>query len=187
MKIDKTKGLLDEARQVASPNCDERPDQEDFDLIVVHGISLPPGEYGGSWIDDLFTNSLDPQAHPYFSEIHQLEVSSHILIRRNGEIIQYVPFHKRAWHAGKSIYENRERCNDFSIGIELEGSDEQAYENEQYQQLAKVIQTLCDTYPKLTTKRITGHSDIAPGRKTDPGPAFDWDKLKQLLKTSNQD
>lgn len=186
MKIDKTKGLLDGARQVVSPNCDERPNETDFDLIVVHGISLPPGEYGGSWIDALFTNSLDPNAHPYFMEIHQLEVSTHILIRRNGEIVQYVPFHKRAWHAGKSSYDNRERCNDFSIGIELEGSDEQAYENEQYQQLAKVISTLCDTYPKLNKQRIAGHSDIAPGRKTDPGPAFDWGRLYQLLKISPQ-
>jgi len=186
MKIDKTKGLLDEARQVESPNCDERLNESDFDLIVVHGISLPPGEYGGSWIDALFTNSLDPHAHPYFLEIHQLEVSSHILIRRNGEIVQYVPFHKRAWHAGKSIYDHRERCNDFSIGIELEGSDEQEYEDKQYQQLAKVIRTLCDSYPKLNTQRIAGHSDIAPGRKTDPGPAFDWDRLYQLLKTNSE-
>jgi len=186
MKIDQTTGLLDEARQVASPNFDERPDESDFDLIVVHNISLPPGQYGGHWIDALFTNTLDAGAHPYFAEIHQLEVSSHLLIRRNGEIVQYVPFHKRAWHAGKSSYENRERCNDFSIGIELEGSDEEAYEPEQYQQLARVIQTLCDTYPKLNTQRITGHSDIAPGRKTDPGPAFNWDRLFKLLATSSK-
>ena len=186
MKIDKTNGLLDEARQVESPNCDDRPDESDFDLIVVHGISLPPGQYGGSWIDALFTNSLAPDAHPYFKEIHQLEVSSHLLIKRTGEIVQYVPFHKRAWHGGKSIFDNRERCNDFSIGIELEGSDEQEYEDEQYQQLARVIRTLCETYPKLNTQRIAGHSEIAPGRKTDPGPAFDWDKLHQLLKTNSQ-
>jgi AmpD protein len=183
MKIDKTTGLLDEARQVDSPNYDDRPDEADIELIVVHGISLPPGQYGGPWIDALFTNSLDAGAHPYFTEIHQLEVSSHLLIRRNGEIVQYVPFHKRAWHAGKSRYGNRERCNDFSIGIELEGSDEEEYEPVQYQQLALIIQALCDTYPKLNTQRIAGHSDIAPGRKTDPGPAFDWDMLYHLLAT----
>lgn len=181
MKIDKTTGLLDEARQVVSPNCDDRPDETDIDLIVVHNISLPPGQYGGPWVDALFTNSLDADAHPYFAEIHQLEVSSHLLIRRNGDIVQYVPFHKRAWHAGKSNYENRERCNDFSIGIELEGSDEEDYETVQYHQLARVIQALCATYPKLNTQRIAGHCDIAPGRKTDPGPAFHWDKLYQLL------
>ena len=185
MQIDKTTGLLNEARQVTSPNYDDRPDETDFDLIVVHGISLPPGQYGGHWIDALFTNTLDASAHSYFAEIHQLEVSSHLLIRRNGDIVQYVPFHKRAWHAGKSSYENRERCNDFSIGIELEGSDDEEYEAEQYQQLARVIQTLCDTYPKLNTKRIAGHSDIAPGRKTDPGPAFDWDRLFKLLATGS--
>lgn len=186
MNIDITSGLLDEARQVACPNYDDRPDETDIDLIVVHGISLPPGNYGGPWIDALFTNSLNPDEHPYFQEIHQLEVSSHLLIRRDGEIVQYVPFHKRAWHAGQSQYENRQRCNDFSIGIELEGSDEQDYENEQYLQLARVIEALCSTYPKLSTQRIAGHSDIAPGRKTDPGSAFDWQRLYQLLGNANQ-
>ena len=186
VKIDKTTGLLDEARQINSPNYDDRPDETDIDLIVVHGISLQPGQYGGSWIDALFTNSLDANAHPYFAEIHQLEVSSHLVIRRSGEIVQYVPFHKRAWHAGKSRYEQRERCNDFSIGIELEGSDEEAYEPEQYQQLARIIQTLCETYPKLNAQRIAGHSDIAPGRKTDPGPAFNWGTLYRLLATNSR-
>ncbi|MGD8570739.1 MAG: 1,6-anhydro-N-acetylmuramyl-L-alanine amidase AmpD [Gammaproteobacteria bacterium] len=183
MKIDKTAGLLDAARQLASPNCDDRPDVADISLIVVHGISLPPGEYGGPWIDALFTNQLDPNAHPYFQEIHQLEVSSHLLIRRDGEIVQYVPFHKRAWHAGRSSFENRERCNDFSIGIELEGTDDQPYEQSQYEQLASVIDSLCDTYQELNTGRIAGHCDIAPGRKTDPGPSFDWNKLRELLKS----
>lgn len=183
MKIDKTTGLLDDARQLPSPNCDNRPDSTDISLIVVHGISLPPGEYGGPWIDALFTNQLDPNAHPYFQEIHQLEVSSHLLIRRDGEIVQYVPFHKRAWHAGRSSYENRERCNDFSVGIELEGTDEQSYEPSQYQQLANVIDSLCSTYEGLNTGRIAGHCDIAPGRKTDPGPSFDWNKLRELLKS----
>ena len=181
MKIDTSTGLLDDARQVQCPNFDDRASEDDISLIVVHGISLPPGEYGGPWIDALFTNCLDPEAHPYFKEIHQLEVSSHLLIRRSGEIVQYVPFHKRAWHAGKSEYEGRSRCNDFSIGIELEGDDNQAYEDAQYQQLASVIQLICDCYPDITKERVTGHSDIAPGRKTDPGPAFDWQRLKQLI------
>ena len=181
MKIDSATGLLDVARQVQCPNFDDRPNSDDFNLIVVHGISLPPGEYGGHWIDALFTNCLDPNEHPYFREIHQLEVSSHLLIRRTGEIVQYVPFHKRAWHAGKSEYEKRERCNDFSIGIELEGVDDQPYEDAQYRQLAAVINALCETYPRITKERITGHSDIAPGRKTDPGIAFDWPRLRQLI------
>ena len=185
MKIDTTTGLLDVARQVECPNCDDRPSDDDIDLIVVHGISLPPGEYGGPWIDALFTNSLDPSEHTYFKEIHQLEVSSHLLIRRTGEIVQYVPFHKRAWHAGQSEFENRQRCNDFSIGIELEGDDEQPYEDSQYEQLANVILTICDSYPRITTDRVTGHSDIAPGRKTDPGPAFDWPRLRQLIGSRN--
>lgn len=181
MKIDTSTGLLDTARQVQCPNCDDRPDADDMDLIVVHGISLPPGEFGGPWIDALFTNSLNPDAHPYFLEIHQLEVSSHLLIRRDGEIVQYVPFHKRAWHAGQSEYQDRQRCNDFSIGIELEGVDDQNYEDAQYEQLAKVINVLCETYPRLNKQRIAGHSDIAPGRKTDPGIAFDWPRLRQLI------
>ena len=142
---------------------------------------MPPGKFGGPWIDALFTNCLDPSAHPYFEKIHQLEVSSHLLIRRDGEIVQYVPFHKRAWHAGQSEFQNRQRCNDFSIGIELEGVDDQNYEDVQYEQLAKVIDTLCETYPRLNKQRIAGHSDIAPGRKTDPGTAFEWPRLRQLI------
>ncbi|MGD8642357.1 MAG: 1,6-anhydro-N-acetylmuramyl-L-alanine amidase AmpD [Gammaproteobacteria bacterium] len=181
MKIDKRTGLLDQARHVDSPNCDDRPDETDISLIVVHGISLPPGEFGGPWVDALFTNSLNPEEHEYFREIHQLEVSSHLLIRRDGEIVQYVPFHKRAWHAGQSSYQNRQRCNDFSIGIELEGTDDQSYEQAQYEQLAKVIDVLCNTYASLNTQHIAGHCDIAPGRKTDPGPAFDWNKFRDLL------
>ena len=181
MKIDTTTGLLDTARKVQCPNFDDRPDSDDIDLIVVHGISLPPGEYGGPWIDALFTNCLDPDAHPYFQEIHKLEVSSHLLIRRSGEIVQYVPFHKRAWHAGQSEFENRQRCNDYSIGIELEGTDDRPYEDEQYRQLANVINLLCETYPRINKQRIAGHSEIAPGRKTDPGIAFDWPHLRQLI------
>ena len=182
MKIDPNTGLLDAARQVPSPNADDRPAGCSAELIVVHGISLPPGEFGGPWIDALFTNTLDPSAHPYFAQIKGLEVSSHLLIRRDGEIVQYVPFHKRAWHAGKSHYQGRDRCNDFSIGIELEGEDHRAYAPEQYQALADIIKALCAAYPSLSLQQITGHSDIAPGRKTDPGPAFEWHTLTALLR-----
>lgn len=181
MHVDSASGLLREARFLASPNCDERPQGEEPSLLVIHGISLPPGEYGGPWIDALFTNSLDPQAHPYFAEIHQLRVSSHLLIRRDGEVVQYVPFHKRAWHAGVSCYQQRECCNDFSIGIELEGTDETPYEPVQYRRLAECIAALLQAYPKLGPERIAGHSDIAPGRKSDPGPCFDWPRLSVLL------
>jgi N-acetyl-anhydromuramoyl-L-alanine amidase len=185
LHIDRDSGLLREARQVNSPNCDERPDNAELDLLVIHNISLPPQKFGGPWIDALFSNTLDPNAHPYFAEIHQMQVSSHILIRRDGEVVQYVPFHKRAWHAGVSNFEGRERCNDFSIGIELEGADEVPYEQIQYVTLAKLITALEQAYPTLSRKRMVGHNDIAPGRKTDPGPAFDWDELYATLSHSN--
>ncbi|KPJ94346.1 MAG: N-acetyl-anhydromuranmyl-L-alanine amidase [Gammaproteobacteria bacterium SG8_11] len=181
MIVDPQTGLLDIAKHIASPNFDDRPENTPVDLLVVHNISLPPGEFGGPWIDDLFTNRLDPQAHPYFKEIHALKVSAHALIRRNGEIIQYVPFHKRAWHAGQSNYCGRERCNDFSIGIELEGCDTQPFEESQYEKLATLIKALLEAYPDLSLEHIVGHSDIAPGRKTDPGPHFDWKKLRRFL------
>jgi AmpD protein len=181
MQVDRDSGLLSGARLVASPNCDERPEGSEPELIVIHGISLPPGQYGGPWIDALFTNTLAPDAHPYFAAIHQLKVSSHLLIRRDGEVVQYVPFQRRAWHAGVSRFEGRERCNDFSIGIELEGSDDEAYEPVQYTRLAEVIAALQQAYARLSQERIVGHSDIAPGRKTDPGPAFQWSKLHALL------
>ncbi len=143
----------------------------------MHGISLPPGEFGGDEIEALFTNTLDWDAHPYFSEIRGLEVSSHLLIRRDGSLIQFVPFTERAWHAGESCFRGQHRCNDFSIGIELEGEDETPYEDRQYEVLQDVIRALCAAYPGLTPRRVAGHSDIAPGRKTDPGPAFDWLRL----------
>jgi N-acetyl-anhydromuramoyl-L-alanine amidase len=179
--IDTDRGLLELARQQPSPNCDERPQGVEPDLIVVHGISLPPGEFGGPWIDQLFTNVLQPDGHPYFPEVANLRVSSHLLIRRSGEIVQYVPFQRRAWHAGLSSWEGRERCNDFSIGIELEGVDHSPYESTQYAMLARVIAVLCRSYPHLTPDRVVGHSDIAPGRKSDPGPAFDWPRLRALV------
>jgi len=183
--IDRETGLLRTARHVPSPNFDDRPAGTLVDLILVHGISLPPNQYGGPWIDRLFTNSLPPDEHPYFAAVAHLKVSSHALIRRDGEVVQYVPFHQRAWHAGASTYQGRERCNDFSIGIELEGADETPYEPGQYRMLSAVILALCDAYPSLSLSRIAGHSDIAPGRKTDPGPAFDWPRLRALLRATH--
>jgi AmpD protein len=174
VKLDATGDHLLDARQVASPNCDERPEAGAIELIVIHGISLPPGHYGGPEIDRLFTNTLDPTEHPYFAEIAHLKVSSHLLIRRDGELVQYVPFSKRAWHAGQSCFHGRNACNDFSIGIELEGQDEEPYKPIQYERLAEVVELLVGAWPGLSLERITGHCDISPGRKTDPGPAFDW-------------
>ncbi len=180
--IDAQTGWMRGARQVPSPNFDARPDGMLPELIVVHGISLPPGEFGGPWIDHLFTNTLPPREHPYFEKIKDLKVSTHLLIRRDGELVQYVPFHERAWHAGASSFQGRERCNDFSVGIELEGADEIAYEPAQYRMLSAAILALCAAYPSLSLTRIAGHSDVAPGRKTDPGPAFDWQRLYALLR-----
>ena len=165
------------ARVVPSPNCDERPEGE-ISLIVIHGISLPPGQYGGPWIDALFTNTLDADAHPFFAEISDLRVSSHFLIRRDGELVQYVPLHKRAWHAGRSCFRGRSRCNDFSIGIELEGCDEQPYEEAQYESLLTLLPALMARYPAITAENIVGHCHIAPDRKTDPGPSFEWHRVR---------
>jgi AmpD protein len=181
MRLDPSTGLLDGARQAPSPNCDARPANCDIDLLVIHNISLPPGEFGGPHIESLFLNALDPKAHPYFADICGMKVSAHLLIRRGGEILQFVPLHLRAWHAGESCFEGRTVCNDFSIGIELEGSDDHPYEREQYAALAEVARTLMAAYPGITPERIVGHSDIAPGRKTDPGPSFDWERLRSLL------
>jgi N-acetyl-anhydromuramoyl-L-alanine amidase len=181
MRLSSDGAWLMEARRVLSPNYDDRPADGDIDLIVVHGISLPPGEYGGPWIDDLFTNRLDPGAHPYFAGIAGLQVSSHVLIRRDGETVQYVPFTRRAWHAGQSCYRGRSACNDFAIGIELEGDDDTPYEALQYERLAELITLLRRHFPAIGADAIVGHCDIAPGRKTDPGPAFDWQRLAGLL------
>ena len=181
MQIDPATHLLNEAEYIPSPNMDDRPEGTEINLLVIHSISLPPGEYGGNSIEQLFTNSLQANAHPYFEQIHQLEVSAHVLIKRNGDIIQFVPFNKRAWHAGKSCYQGNECCNDFSIGIELEGTDTDPFESRQYESLVELVKSLCKHYPSITTQRIAGHSDISPGRKTDPGSGFDWDKLSALL------
>jgi AmpD protein len=163
-----------------SPNHNERPDGE-ISLLVIHNISLPPGQFGGPGIRQLFTNCLDPDAHPYYRDIYQLEVSAHLLIDRHGQITQFVPFDRRAWHAGRSCFEGRDNCNDFSIGIELEGTDDTPYTEAQYQTLARVTRCLMAAYPAITPARICGHSDIAPGRKTDPGPAFDWARFRGAL------
>ncbi len=166
---------LTDITHVLSPNFNERPDENAFSLMVIHCISLPPNEFGGRYIDDLFCNRLNPDAHSYFQTIYTLEVSAHLLIRRDGECVQFVPFNKRAWHAGISSFQDRENCNDFSIGIEMEGGETIAYTEAQYEKLNAVLETLQKTYPHLT--HIVGHSDIAPERKTDPGESFDWSKI----------
>jgi AmpD protein len=161
-----------------SPNHDDRPRDTIVDLLVIHAISLPPDEFGGSEVHDLFMNRLNPDEHPYFKSISNLKVSAHLYIRRSGEIIQYVPLHLRAWHAGESCFNGRKQCNDFSIGIELEGTDKTTFMPAQYQQLSRVTRAIMQAYPEITPDSITGHSDIAPGRKQDPGPFFDWDAYK---------
>ncbi|HET6757374.1 MAG TPA: 1,6-anhydro-N-acetylmuramyl-L-alanine amidase AmpD [Burkholderiales bacterium] len=171
-------GFLQGVALISSANCDERPKGAEIELLVVHNISLPPGEFGGPGIIDFFTNRLDPNAHPYYQTIKDLKVSSHFLIRRDGEIIQFVPCAKRAWHAGVSSWRGCECCNDFSIGIELEGCDDQPFEAIQYEKLAELVRTLKDVFP---IRDIVGHSDIAPGRKTDPGPCFDWERFRGML------
>jgi len=172
---------LSPATVVASPNFDDRPDPADISLLVIHCISLPPGQFGGNAVEQLFCNRLDPNQHPYFEEIYTLKVSAHCLIRRDGEIIQFVAFDKRAWHAGISCYQGRERCNDFSIGIELEGDEITPYEAIQYHKLAQLSAVLLAEYPKLQRQHIVGHNDIAPGRKTDPGDSFDWTRFNDGL------
>jgi len=185
VQIDLDSGLIRGARFVASPNCDARPPGMDADLIVVHGISLPPGDFGGPWIERLFTNALNPDAHPYFAQIRDLRVSSHVVVSRSGEVTQYVSFTERAWHAGLSSYEGRQACNDFSVGVELEGTDTLPYEPVQYEVLAQVVGALCAAYPSLSRERVVGHSDISPGRKTDPGPAFDWPLARRLIQATS--
>lgn len=174
-------GLIRPAAFCPSPNQDDRPDGAEPTLIVIHGISLPPGEFGGPYVEHLFTNCLDWDAHPYFDEIRDMHVSAHLLIRRDGAMIQFVPFSRRAWHAGESSFRGRTCCNDFAIGIELEGDDETPYTDAQYTHLARAIDALCATYPTLDNRKIAGHSDISPGRKSDPGPAFDWLRLYDEL------
>lgn len=173
------RGLWPLARHVPSPNFDGRPEGMAVELVVVHAISLPPGEFGGDGIERLFTNTLNPAAHPYYAGIAGLKVAAHFLVRRDGEALQFVSADKRAWHAGVSRWRERERCNDFSIGIELEGCDEKPFEPAQYGMLARLVAVLSERYP---IKDVVGHADIAPGRKTDPGPCFDWQRLRRLLR-----
>lgn len=172
---------LQQVRRVPTTNCNNRPPQAEVNLLVIHNISLPPGQFGGGYIEQLFTNCLDCDVHPDFDDLRDVQVSSHLLIDREGQVTQFVPFNLRAWHAGVSSFNGRDNCNDFSIGIELEGTDHSPYTERQYHILADVTSELMQSYRKITVDNIVGHSDIAPGRKTDPGPAFDWDYFRQLL------
>jgi len=174
-------GRLSIAGWRPSPNADERPAGVEPDLLVIHNISLPPGRFGGPWIEQLFLNQLDPNADPFFASIAGLRVSAHLLIRRDGELLQFVELGRRAWHAGRSSFQGRPECNDYGIGIELEGTDEIAFTDAQYQRLSQVTRLIRDRYPAITLERITGHAQIAPGRKTDPGPAFDWPRYRNSL------
>ena len=176
-------GLLSVATLHLSPNFNARPDPDDVSLLIIHNISLPEGQFGGDYIDDLFLNRLDVSAHPDFQRLALggLQVSSHLLIRRDGDVIQYVPFHQRAWHAGRSSFEGREDCNDYAIGIELEGTDTVPFTPIQYEKLTKIIRILQVRYPRITRDRIVGHCDVAPGRKTDPGEAFDWQHVDNAM------
>lgn len=177
MDID-AEGWVDQARRLPSPNCDERPRSTEVELLVIHNISLPPGRFGGDGVVELFTNRLDPAAHPYFAGLQGLRVSAHFFIRRDGELIQFVSCAQRAWHAGASRWEGREHCNDFSIGVELEGTDSQPYTEAQYRRLGELIRTLRRRYP---LRAMVGHADIAPGRKTDPGEGFDWTRARAMF------
>ena len=173
--------LLTQAEYCPTTHCDERPEQTTVSLLVIHNISLPPNKFGGDYIKYFFTGYLDPKLHPYFASIYQMRVSAHCLIKRNGHIIQFVPFDKRAWHAGFSSFQGLDKCNDYSIGIELEGADHIAYTDQQYQSLSQVTKLLIQDYPAITLGKIVGHNDIAPGRKTDPGIAFDWPRYRQMI------
>jgi N-acetyl-anhydromuramoyl-L-alanine amidase len=184
--MDLKNGLIVDAKFIFSPNCNDYPNADDISLLVIHSISLPPGIFGGDEIIQLFTNTLDSTAHPYFKGIADLKVSAHALIRRDGECIQFVPFTKRAWHAGVSQFGGREQCNDFSLGIELEGTPDSEFTEAQYQTLAQLTQSLLKHYPKITRERIVGHSEIAPGRKLDPGQTFDWKKYFSLIDFDSQ-
>lgn len=172
--VDPQTHLLRGAEYRPSPHCDARPVPADISLLVIHAISLPPGEFGGPWIEQLFLGQLDAKAHPYFAAIRELKVSAHLCIYRDGTVKQYVPFDRSAWHAGESRFEGCTNCNDFSIGVELEGCDERPFEAVQYERLIAAARALMAAYPGITAERIVAHSDIAPGRKTDPGPHFDW-------------
>ena len=182
LAIDVGTGLVRGASYIPSPNFDQRPPGAAIELLIVHGISLPPGDFTGEWVEALFQNRLPPDVHPYFREIEGLKVSAHLYLRRDGRAIQFVPLHLRAWHAGASAYRYRIACNDFSVGVELEGSDDVPYEPVQYEALAEFVGALASSYRSFTPDALVGHSDVAPGRKTDPGPAFDWERLRALIR-----
>jgi len=179
-------GLIEPARLCLSPNRDERPANASLDAIVLHGISLPPRQFGGNEVEALFLNKLDWNAHPYFAEIRGMQVSAHLLIRRDGELLHFLLFNGGAWHVGESFFRGRRSCNDFSIGIELEGDDETSYDDRQYLILPAVLQALFQAYPGLSARELAGHCDVAPGRKSDPGSAFDWLRLYDVLGDTNQ-
>jgi len=185
LAVHQATGLLTGVSQVLSPHHDARPDGQQPELVIIHGISLPPDEYGGPGVLQLFTGNLPSDAHPYYAGIAALRVSAHLFIRRDGELLQCVPLHRRAWHAGVSSFQGRPACNDYSLGIELEGSDDQPYDDAQYAALAAVLLLLQQHWPLLQGERIVGHSDVAPGRKSDPGPAFDWLRLRALIDRPN--
>ena len=174
-------GWLVNERRVLSPHFDQRPEPKEISLLIIHYISLPPEQFGGGYIDDFFQGKLDPQAHPYFQEISPLRVSAHCLIERTGRVTQYVNFADRAWHAGLSCFDGRDKCNDFAIGIELEGSNEQPFTDAQYAALQALTQEIMRTYPHITKERIVGHCDVSPGRKIDPGQYFDWQRYLQNI------
>jgi len=173
--------LLKSAKQIQSPNYSERLNEDDINLIVIHSISLPPGKYNNSYIEEFFCNKLSVNENKYFESISDLKVSSHILIKRDGKIIQFVPFNKKAWHAGESVFKGRLNCNEFSIGIELEGCEEDDFTQNQYKNLVNICFTLFKYYPEITRQNVVGHSEIAPGRKTDPGKNFNWEYLRENL------
>lgn len=177
-------GWITTARKFNSPHFNQRPNIEDISLLVVHNISLPPAQFGNQFVEEFFCGELDHKQHPYFEQLIDLRVSSHLYIKRKGELVQFVPFQHRAWHAGASHFKHRENCNDFSIGIELEGTDHEVFTDKQYATLAQATKTIMQTYPKISRDRIVGHSDIAPGRKTDPGECFDWHRYLSELETS---
>ncbi len=181
INVDPVTGLVAGARFVQSPNSDARPADCPIEVLIIHSISLPPGQFGGGDIERLFCNTLDTSGHPFYGELEGLRVSAHLLVRRDGEIVQFVPFPDRAWHAGVSCCEGRARVNDFSIGIELEGMDSVPFSDSQYEVLTAVTRSIIQVYPRVTPQRIYGHSDIAPGRKSDPGPSFDWLRYRRSL------
>jgi AmpD protein len=185
-EIEPDGGWFRSVRRVPSPNCDDRPPGTEISLIVIHGISLPPGKYGGPYIDQLFTNTLDASGHPYFAGIAGLRVSSHLVVDRRGIVTQYVPVTRRAWHAGQSTHRGREACNDFSVGIEFEGCDDEAYCGIQYEVGAALVTAVMAACPTIGPDAVARHSDISPGRKTDPGPAFEWGRFRALVSAARK-